>query len=195
MTKKVRSQGKCVNWSPIDISWMMHSGCSQEPFPLKHCTFYTMWVYLLCLHNMGTVAVETERCIIRPGMTDTPPPAGVLSTTTHPSDPRGWSSGTQAGKWVLLLVCDLSALFRHSSLRSSDHTAHLVICALEKSSGFYSFVMMPNTHPGNPVSLHLFYRLHVVLVNIMYTDLFFLSFGNVGTTSFNGLILANMVLC
>lgn len=123
MTKKVRSQGKCVNWSPIDISWMMRSGCSQEPFPLKHCIFYTVWVYLLCLHNMGTVAVETERCIIRLGMTDTPPPAGVLSTTTHPSDPRGRSFGTQAGKWVLLLVCDLSALFHHSSLRISEHSS------------------------------------------------------------------------
>lgn len=156
MTKKVRSQGKCVNWSPIDVSWMMRSGCSQELFPWKHYVFYTVWVYLLCLHNMGTVAVETERCIIRPGMTDTPPPAGVLSTTTHPSDPRGWSSGTQAGKWVLLLVCDLSV---YLSLVSEDFWTHSSFCGLEKSSGFYSFVMMPNTHPWNPVSSHLFYRL------------------------------------
>ena len=131
--------------------------CRLRTTVTKHCESVCFPVY-----KMGVVAVETDKAASSGGLRpNTPPPAGALTSATRPSDPGGWSAGTEGGKWAPLLVCDLCGEVRQTSslvvslpLRISEHTSHFVICGLVRAqfTAVGGQSQMPYLHPENSVA-------------------------------------------
>lgn len=128
-------------WPCMD---MVICGVSQLKCRLR--TTVTIHCESLCLvvYKMRVVAVETDRAASSGGLRpNTPPPARALTSATRPSDPGGRSTGTEGGKWALLLVCDLCGEVRQTSslvvsLPPRISETHVSFCQLWFSKGSVS---------------------------------------------------------
>lgn len=143
VNKKDRNMSKCVSGTPADMTCMDMRTCQWcVPFiQLKchhrnvlHCNYTLPKCVSAYLYDRDRCSGNRQGCVIRQVTAQHASSCWGLTRTTRPSDPGGPSSGTEGGKWGLLLVCDLcsrviqTALFPccHPSLRISEHASRLV---------------------------------------------------------------------